>query len=266
MDYTAALTALTTWAESTPAVRALVLTGSAAQGTEHRLSDRDIQVFTSSAEELLEDESWWRRLGEVLAVERLEDDEGRPTRLVYYAGGKLDFSLLPAGELNGHTYDRPYRVLLDKDGLAATTTLRPEPVRPPTEEEFDESVNWAWAAALMEARAIVRDEPWSARLRDQDLKEQLLEMVEWDHQARYGAEFDTHHLGARMRQWMDEDVQRALDRCWSGVEPREAAHALSATVELYVRLAERTAERHGFAVFEHKRAEAELRSILDELP
>ena len=265
MDYNTALATLTEWAERTPAVRALVLTGSAAQDAEHRLSDRDVQVFTSDTTLLLEDESWWRRLGEVLAVERLEDGEGNPTRLVYYVGGKLDFSLLPAEELSGRGYDRPYRVLLDKDGLAATAELCPRRAEPPTEEEFDESVNWAWAAALTEATAIVRDEPWSARLRDQDLKEQLLEMIEWDHQARYGADFDTRYLGSRMRQWMDEDVQRALRRCWSGVDPREAAQALLATVDLYVELAERTAVRHGFAVFGHKRADSELRSILDEI-
>ncbi|MCP9945971.1 aminoglycoside 6-adenylyltransferase [Streptomyces somaliensis] len=265
MDYTAALAALVEWAESAPAVRALVLTGSAAQATEDRLSDRDVQVFTSNTAVLLEDESWWRRLGEVLVVERLEDGEGNPTRLVYYVGGKFDFSLLPAEKLGGRGYDRPYRVLLDKDGLAATTALRPGRAEPPSAEEFDESVNWAWAAALMEARAIVRDEPWSARLRDQDLKEQLLEMIEWDHRARYGAAFDTHHLGARMRRWMDRDVQRALRRCWSGADPREAAQALLATVELYVELAGRTAVRYGFPVFDHERVGAELRSVLDEL-
>ncbi|NLU68177.1 aminoglycoside 6-adenylyltransferase [Streptomyces sp. HNM0574] len=265
MDYTAALAALTKWAESTPAVRALVLTGSAAQGTEHRLSDRDVQVFTRDGDGLLADESWWRGLGDVLAVERLEDGDGNPTRLVYYAGGKLDFTLLEAGELKGRAYEGPYRVLLDKDGHAATAALRPEPDGPPTAEEFDESVNWAWAAALMEAKALVRDEPWSAKLRDQDLKEQLLEMIEWDHRARHGEEFDTGILGAGMRRWMDEDVQQALRHCWSGLDARESARALAATAGLYVALAERTAARHGFPAFDHERAHAELRSLLAEV-
>ncbi|WP_051133275.1 aminoglycoside 6-adenylyltransferase [Nocardia paucivorans] len=142
-----------------------LLTGSAAQGADHPLSDRDIQVFTTDIAALLEDESWWERLGEVLVVERLEDGDGNPTRLVYYAGGKLDFTLLPADDLGGRFYGRPFRVLLDKDSIAGTASHRPLVASAPKAGEFWESVNWAWAAALMEAKAIVRDEPWSAKLR-----------------------------------------------------------------------------------------------------
>lgn len=50
-------------------------------------------------------------------VERLEDeDSGYPTRLIYYKGGKLDFTLIPAEDLATVEHDRPFRVLLDKDG------------------------------------------------------------------------------------------------------------------------------------------------------
>lgn len=50
-------------------------------------------------------------------VERLEDeDSGYPTRLIYYKGGKLDFTLIPAEDLPTVEHDRPFRVLLDKDG------------------------------------------------------------------------------------------------------------------------------------------------------
>ncbi|SLC95422.1 Similar to streptomycin adenyltransferase [Mycobacteroides abscessus subsp. massiliense] len=52
-------------------------------------------------------------------VERLEDeDSGYPTRLIYYKGGKLDFTLIPAEDLATVEHDRPFRVLLDKDGGA----------------------------------------------------------------------------------------------------------------------------------------------------
>lgn len=73
----------------------------------------------------------------------------------------------------------------------------------PSAATFVQSVELAWAAALMQAKAIVRDEPWSAKVRDQELKEELLNMVVWDHICRYGPDFDTHFLGARMRRWMD---------------------------------------------------------------
>lgn len=114
----------------------------------------------------------------------------------------------------------------------------------------------------MEAKAIVRDEPWSAKLRDQDLKAELLRMIEWDHRARYGGDFDTRYLGTRLRGWRDRDVQAELDHCWSGFGARDAERALLATVGLYCRLAERTAEHLDFAVFDHERVAAELHTIL----
>ena len=69
------------WADNREDVRALVLTGSAAAGTEHALSDRDIEVFTTDVPALVVNESWWSELGNILVVERLQDGEGNPTRL-----------------------------------------------------------------------------------------------------------------------------------------------------------------------------------------
>lgn len=262
MDYSRALDALIRWAQDRADVRALVLTGSAAAEAAHPLSDRDIEVFTTDIDALLTDESWWSDLGDVLVVERLEDGDGNPTRLIYYAGGKIDFTLLPAERLAGRGYARPFRVLLDKDGTAATASLSASSAELPSAAEFEESVNWAWAAALMQAKAIVRDEPWSAKLRDQDLKGELLRMIEWDHLVRHGAGLDTRYLGTRMRQWMDTDVQHTLEHCWGSFDGDDSSRALLATTALYRTLAERTAAALDLSHFDHERVEAEMRTIL----
>jgi aminoglycoside 6-adenylyltransferase len=115
MDYSSALQAVVAWATADPNVRSVVLTGSAAAGTHHPLSDRDLELHVLDARPLEADDRWWDSLGEVLAVERLENGDDQPTRLVYYVGGKLDFTLVQVGEKRGR-YDRPFRVLLDKDG------------------------------------------------------------------------------------------------------------------------------------------------------
>ncbi|MGO2111821.1 MAG: aminoglycoside 6-adenylyltransferase [Pseudoclavibacter sp.] len=275
MDYGRALNALSEWASARDDVRALVLTGSAAARDAHPLSDRDVAVFTTDIPRLMRDDSWWNDLGEVLVVERLEDGEGNPTRLVYFAGGKLDFTLFPVGRLPSRVTARPFQVLLDKDDdfaadVAATTvadfaasSLCDRGTAIPSVEAFDESINWAWAAALMEAKAIVRDEPWSVKLRDQDLKAELLRMIEWDHQLRRGAGLDTRYLGTGMRRWMDSDIQIALERCWGGFDAEGSTRALLASLALYRPLAERTAEALRFPSFDHARLEAEMRSILD---
>ena len=84
-------------------------------------------------------------------------------------------------------YDRPFTVLLDKDEVAGDFTLCAPTVVGPTQAVFDESANWAGAAVLMTAKAIMRDEPWSVMMRDADFKVELLRMIEWDHILRYGS-------------------------------------------------------------------------------
>lgn len=117
VDYGEVLERLVGWANETNSVRAVIVTGSGADGDAHPLSDRDIELYAPDPDELADDESWWSDLGEVLVVERLEDeDSGYPTRLIYYKGGKLDFTLIPAEDLPTVEHDRPFRVLLDKDG------------------------------------------------------------------------------------------------------------------------------------------------------
>lgn len=190
MDYTAALDALGRWAQRTDSVRALLVTGSAAAGDVHPLSDRDIEIYTHDIEGLLDDESWWNGLGEVLVVERLANDL-HPTRLIYYAGGKLDFTLIPAGDLATAVHTRPFLVLVDKDAHGPQSPSTAEPPNLPGPDEVDQAIHWGYAAALMCAKAVVRDELWSAKVRDNDLKGELLRMIEWDHRLRYGASIDT---------------------------------------------------------------------------
>jgi predicted nucleotidyltransferase len=45
MDYIAALDALGEWAERTDSVRGVLVTGSAAAGDVHPLSDRDVEIL-----------------------------------------------------------------------------------------------------------------------------------------------------------------------------------------------------------------------------
>lgn len=262
MDYDKVLGELTEWALRTDAVRALVMTGSGAAGDAHPLSDRDIEIYTTDDAGLLEDESWWSSLGEVLVVERLENPGWHPTRLIYYASGKLDFTVIPADQLVGTVYQRPFQVLVDKDEAAASLRSASPRCEPPDAVEFEESINFAYAAALMCAKAIVRDELWSAKIRDADLKDELLKMIEWDHCARYGPDVDTRHLGTRMNDWMDADVRDALLSCWGHFDATDTEAALRNSIDLYARLATRTASALNLPSFDHDRLRAEVETIL----
>lgn len=87
-------------------------------------------------------------------------------------------------------------------------------------------------------------------------------MIEWDHLARHDADFDIRYLGTRMRQWMDADIQHALEHCRGSLDGDDSGRAFLATVELYRTLAERTAAALELPHFDHERVEAEIQAVL----
>ena len=118
-------------------------------------------------------------------------------------------------------------MLLDKDGIATKlASAIPIATSPPTQDEFLECIHWFHAAAIMGAKCIVRDEPRQAKVRDWDLKQQLLRMIEWDHKARYGWAYDTWSRGKRLKEWMDPDLLADLGACWAGFGQAEDARAV----------------------------------------
>lgn len=163
---------------------------------------------------------------------------------------------------HSQTYERPFTVLLDKDGQARSLHCVPPQRSLPDAESFHTCVNEAYAAALMCAKAVVRDELWPAKIRDEDLKWNLLQMIEWDHLARYGTAYDTRYHARRMNEWMDTDVRTQLLGCWGHLDATDTVAALRRTVDLFARLAERTAALCEIAPFDHDGLHEEIELIL----
>jgi aminoglycoside 6-adenylyltransferase len=265
MDQLRVLDDVVKWASDDENIRLVVVTGSVARGDAmvDELSDLDVEVYVLDPILLIEQRDWYQRFGVVLVVEDLEDPDWHPTRLVYYVDGKIDF-MIGAVEAarRGVDYDRPYNVLVDKDDLAEHLSLTSEPQPPPTADELHTCVNWFYAAGLMCAKCIVRDEPWMAKFRDWDLKTELLKMVVWDHKARYGWNYDTWHNGGHMHDWMDADIIEALTSCWAGFSPDDIQRGLAASVALFDELSARTATTLGLEPFDSTAVRKEIDRIL----
>jgi aminoglycoside 6-adenylyltransferase len=254
------------WALADENIRLVVLTGSAARGWDavNELSDLDIELYARDTSPLLGRRDWYQQFGHVLVVEELEDPEWHPTRLIYYVDGKIDFMIADVeATREGIAYERPFRALVDKDGLGARLRRAISPdAQPPTPAEFETCINWFYAAALMCAKCLVRDEPWMAKYRDWDLKEQLLQMIVWDHRSRYGWNYDTWHRGVHMRQWMDRDIVTSIGECWADFSVRTTAAALSASVALFDAISRRTAIALGMDPFPSEDVRQEVDRLL----
>jgi aminoglycoside 6-adenylyltransferase len=255
------------WAETEPNVRVVVLDGSVARrdGSVDQWSDLDLQLYAADPAPLLELRAWYEQFGDVLVVEALENPGWFPTRLVYYLDAKIDFMIAPVTALaSQQRYDRPMRVLIDKDGVATNlVAAERSTVTLPGARDYEVCVNEFYAAALMEAKMLARDEPIKAKVRDFDLKRRLFEMIVWDHAARYGRARDVRSHGADFRRWADRDVQAALDDCWSDMSIQSGASALGASVALFTTCSRRLARALGFEPFAHDAVVAEVRRILD---
>lgn len=265
MDLQEALSTVIDWARNDDNIRVVVLTGSAARGVRatDEWSDLDIEVYAADPSRLLEDASWYARFGKVLVVEALSNPGWYPTRLLYLVDGKIDFMIAPVSSLGADRYAAPFRLLVDKDANGAgLTVMSPSPEGPPDAAEVLRCVNWFYAAALMCAKAIVRGELWMAKVRDWDLKQQLLMMIEWDHKARFGWGYDTWYNGKHLAQWADDDVTEALRDCWGSFDAPDMTRTLIASMDLFDELAAHGWSASRLEPFDAADARAEVIRIL----
>jgi aminoglycoside 6-adenylyltransferase len=269
VDHQAVLEQVVEWARSDGNIRASVLTGSVArdaQGVDTE-ADLDVELYVTTPSLLLQDDTWYQQFGEVLVVEALVNPGWHPTRLIYYADGKIDFMIAPATILSSAVhYDRPFRILLDKDGVSnAFQHTAQAPTQLPTSAEFLQCVHWFYAAAIMWAKYLARDDPWAAKQRDWDSKTQLLLMLEWDHKARKGWDYDTWYRGVHLRAWVDADLLDPIAACWSGVARSESLQALHASLALFDRLSTRSATALGITPFDAAGVRRRIQHLVEEI-
>jgi aminoglycoside 6-adenylyltransferase len=265
VDHAVVLDSVLRWADADSNVRAVVLEGSPARNDASidAWSDLDLRLYVAEPERLLHTSDWYEQFGEVLVVEALANPGWYPTRLVYYVDGKIDFMIAPVASLvERERFGRQVRVLLDKDALTATIAQgNPPTVSLPDEATYLVCVNEFYAAALMYARMLVRDEPIKAKYRDWDMKTRLVTMIEWDHVARYGAERGVRPRGGGFRRWADPEVAQELENSWSGgLDPSKPA--LMATVELFRTTSDRVARAIRHDEFDAAPVICEIQRIL----
>ncbi|MGD9480353.1 aminoglycoside 6-adenylyltransferase [Shinella sp. G-2] len=258
----AILSAIQAFAERSPLVDALVLTGSLARmdGSADALSDIDVEFVSSDPAALGREDGWLREIGPLVTVLRLEPDGDQDwaTRLAIYEDGtKVDFTLAGReriaamrrdGELDA-LYERGYRVLLDKPGLTAGLPAAGggfPAVELPSAEAYRAAVEEFWFEAVHIPKYLARGELWLVKERDGTMKSLLLAMMEWHAAATAAAPVDTWHIGTRLRQWVDPRTWDDLQETFGRFDRDDTERAFVATTALYGRLARTVAQKLGY--------------------
>jgi aminoglycoside 6-adenylyltransferase len=254
------------WAETTPTIRAVLLTSSRANphaAVDH-FSDYDVIVAVTDILPFFENGGWLTKFGDVLVVYRdpIKDElgYGRFAYITQYEDGtKIDFTLWPVALLKRvavesrlpEELDIGYSVLLDKDQL--TRQLQPpshEAHVPslPTEAEFQTLVEEFFHESTYVAKHLWRGDllPLKYNL-DQAMKQiHLRRMLEWRIEIDHHWSVRPGAYGRGMRKLVAPSVWEKLEQTYVGPALQDNWNALFSTISLFREIAQEVAGLLGF--------------------
>jgi aminoglycoside 6-adenylyltransferase len=249
------------WAQTVEDIRAAFIVGSRVR-EDHpadEWSDLDIIFYTTEQNHYLSNQEWLSNFGDICTSFIYETDGGEPECLTLFNGGwQVDFVINTLDNLNymvknkiiPNNFYRGVKVLIDKDHIAKY--IMPQYSKPPqenpiSEDKFLQSVNMFWFLALYSAKQILRNELWVVKVRDGNMKQLLLQMIEWHEKAVNGAEYDTWHAGRFLCEWASKETQIELQNSFGHFDRIDSWKALIATINLFRRLSHEIVEIKNFS-------------------
>ena len=253
------------WAEGQPLIRAVILESSRAvdQAPLDRFSDYDILLVISDARPFAESNDWQRFFGEPLV--RFGDSvdvlgiETHMRLVVYRDHTKIDFALWPVEllqrvveqQMSTDMLDWGYRVLLDKDGLAArlpapTRTAHIPPI--PTEQDYLALIEEFWWESTYVAKNLWRDDVVFARYNlDVVMRnELLLPLLEWRIELDHDWTWKPGIVGRGLKRALAPDLWSAFEQTYVGPGLAENWAALFTMTALFRRVAIEVGQALGY--------------------
>lgn len=244
-------------AQADQQLRAVIVIGSGARQDvpADEFSDLDVIIATQEPDAWLYGDKP-HQLGDIrISFTEPTLGGGVERRMLY--DGSLDVDLLvftPEQLLNaihtgeaGWVMNRGYTVLHDRMNvtpLLERLIPRKATCNPMGEGEFVNLVNDFFFHAVWTDKKLRRGEVWTAKMcLDAYLKRLLLRVLEL---ARCG-ETDVWHDGRFLDRWAGEETVEALRGCFAHYEKGDMARALLETVQLFVRVGQEAARKHGYA-------------------
>jgi len=245
------------WADQQPLVRATLLTSSRIipNASVDVFSDYDVILAVLDVHPFYEDRTWLGDFGSVLVAYRdpLEPYYGFPKSAYvtqYENGLKIDFTLWSVEILQRiavapqlpNELDAGYLVLFDKDHL--TDGLKPSTYRayiptPPTEAEYQDTVEVFFLEATYVAKLLWRDDLMAAKhILDHFMKqEHLRPMLEWRFEIDQQWSVKPGPYGRRLKKWLSPAIWAELESTYTGAGLEANWEAMFRTIALFRQVA-----------------------------
>ncbi len=248
------------WAQTVEDIRAAFIVGSRARNDHpaDEWSDLDIIFFTSRQNYYLSNNEWLKNFGDIWTSFVSQTAGGDLECLTLFDGGwQVDFVIKPIDNLKQivenkivpNNFYRGVKVIIDKDHVAKN--IMPQYTKAPqeialSEGMFIQTINMFWFVALYTAKQILRNELWVVKVRDSNMKELLLQMIEWHEKVVNGNEYDTWHAGRFLCEWASEETQVELQSSFGHFDRSDSWKAVMATITLFKRLSHDISQRMNF--------------------
>ncbi|WP_413482026.1 aminoglycoside 6-adenylyltransferase [Morganella psychrotolerans] len=242
-----------------PRIDAVIVTGSMA-GTNQadRFSDINTELIGSNYQELIQDDRWLYRFGNPLIIQKTYDTARPACQVLYEKGRKVDFILAGReriAQMVSHgldpVYQRGYAVLLDKTGITGKLPNHADPatiISVPGEEIF--MANWQnfWLEAPQVPVYYLRNDLWSARLRNVAMKQKLVMLLEWHVLLRESETPRVWYKGEHLSRWLPPGLYGRFMATLDNQDRMHAARAYMAMLTLYRDVALQVIKAHRFEI------------------
>lgn len=252
-------------------IRAVLLNGSRVNPAHppDLLSDYDVLLSVSDPDSFARDESWMRRFGDVLLIQRPKNPPPQRAWLIVFADGvRIDFTLSPLDRLEQDARaDTLTRLLLDKDGRCPALPPPDESshfVRRPTQQEFAGVCNEFWWVLIYAAKGLWRAQlPYAKHSFDVIVRQEMMKLLTWYASSLHDWQLNPGAMGKHLPAALPAALWQEYASTFAGAQLEENWSALFRAASLVDTVGETLAERLGYRYDrdESRNAQALLRAI-----
>lgn len=252
------LSQIAKWAQGNDLVRAAILTGSRVDPKRETdfLSDYDIELYVADLRPFKQDDSWLNVFGPIMMRWPLKPhstfDDKWLTRLVLFGDAvRIDFQITGEVRIDPTAYDNGYKVLIDKDALAAKIndpTFSKYLIRKPSRQEYETLVHdFSWDATYVPKYLWRGGLPFAKYMFDTVLRYSYFQrLVEWYIGQRHDWKVSTGLNGRWFKRYLDAETWSELESTYAGSGIEENWEAFFRMVNLFRKLAREVGMQLGY--------------------